>query len=189
MIFKTLLTIIFIITTSKNILAQNDSDIGSKVADNVADIMRSNKPVTKKDYDKFWNLMGVKSKEQKLNLISIMRPSFVDVQDFNTLLWSCAEKSWIAKQQIKCDNLFKKFDDIKNNFLTMNDNQKVKAMEKNFKYIIIAAANRGVIPPEYQNDMDFPSNLTLDKIKSAARESQIMLLRANALLQIEFLNK
>ena len=186
---KTLLTIIFVIVISKNLQAQNDSDIGSKVADNVANIMRSKKPVTKKDYDKFWNLMGVKSKEQKLSLISIMRPSFVDVQDFNALLWSCAEKSWIEKQQVKCDNLYNKFEYLKKTLSTIPNDQKIKDMEKNFKYIIIAAANQGKIPPEYQNDMDFPDDLTLDKIKSAARESQIMLLRANALLQLEFLEK
>lgn len=161
-------------------------------ADNVSkklmEIAMSDKKITQKDYNDFWNTTGVKSRDQKINLIMSMKTSFIAIQEFNTVLWDCAEKSWLANKKIKCSELNKNFEKIKNNLLSGIGEEDFKKIEGNFNYIIESASNRGIDKNKTFNTLQADNLITLDKIRIAKIKSQNLLERVNILMQPDFTN-
>jgi len=79
---------------SKNLCAENT--IGEDVAQKLMNIANSSQPISKKEYNNFWNSTGIKSREQKLNFILTLNQLILPIQKYNLILWDCAEKSWIS---------------------------------------------------------------------------------------------
>ena len=69
--------IIVLLTSSK---AYSQSQIANNISQELSNIMLSKEKITKKDYNNFWSKTGVKSKEEKMNLIVNVKNSFLIIQ-------------------------------------------------------------------------------------------------------------
>jgi hypothetical protein len=177
--------LILIITTKNSYTKDNFAE---NVSNKLAMIISKEGPITIKDYNEFWNATGIKSRDQKALLISNLRADFVNIHEFNNALWDCAERSWIANRPVNCNDLKSKFNVIKNAISKYeNEKNNIENMEKNFQAIIKSAELRGKFnAKDFENNNLMFQDIDLDKIKSAKIKSQLILLKTNAILQLEF---
>ena len=92
MIYKFIIKlIIFIFFVNSNSYSQ--SQVAVDVSQSFTKIILAKEKITKKDYNNFWDKTGVKSKEEKMNLIFTMRNSFLPVQEYNKAIWESLEKN------------------------------------------------------------------------------------------------
>ena len=120
--------------------AYSQSQIANNVSQELSNIMLSKEKITKKDYNNFWSKTGVKSKEEKMNLIVNVKNSFLIIQEYNKAVWECAENSWIANKEIECKDLQKIVQNIKKIFYNSVEIEKFKEMEKVFNDMIKKSA-------------------------------------------------
>ena len=170
--------IIFIFLIQYNSYAQ--TQIAVDVSQSFSKIIVAKEKITKKDYNNFWDKTGVKSKEEKMNLIFAMRNSFLPIQEYNSAIWECAEKSWIANREIECPDIKKILVKLKETFYNLNQQEKLEEMDKGFKDIIKASANR--VKKETNQ------KITLEDIQIIKKETIRILNRASIILQPEFVN-
>ena len=179
MIYKFIIKlVIFIFLINSNSYSQ--SQVAVNVSQAFTNIILSKTKITKKDYDDFWNKTGVKSKEEKMNFIFTMRNSFLPIQEYNKVIWECAEKSWIANQEIECPDIKKISTKLKKILYDSDQEEKFEEMEKGFKDIIKASANR--------IKKDTNQKVALEDIRAIKNETNRILDRASIILQPEFLD-
>lgn len=175
-----LLLVNFLLT--KNLLA-NDT-IGNEVASNLMKIANSSKPISKKEYNDFWNSTGIKSREQKLNFILSLNQLILPIQKYNLILWDCAEKSWLNQKPENCEKSFPELPKIKSQLTKQIGEDNFKNIDVNFKKVIKSSANRKGNPND-QNDIS-DNEISLEKIKSAKIKSMETLNRIDILLQPDY---
>jgi len=159
-----------------------DSKFSQNVADKLIKIATSSSPITKKDYDDFWKSTGIKSKEEKINLISIMRANYLVIQQYNSILWECAEKSWIDNKIYDCQKINKKYLKIRNDLYKLLGDQEFKKVDDNFNKVIKISANReGSLSSNSSGD-----SITLEKLQYAKNTSKLVLQRVDLIMQVEF---
>jgi len=178
MIYKFIIKlIIFIFFINSNSYSQ--SQVAVDVSQSFTKIILAKEKITKKDYNNFWDKTGVKSKEEKMNLIFTMRNSFLPVQEYNKAIWECAEKSWIANQEIDCPDIKKISAKLKKTFYNLDQQEKLEEMDRGFRDMIKASANR--VKKETNQ------KITLEDIQIVKRETIRILDRASIILQPEFM--
>jgi len=166
--------------------AYSQSQIANNVSQELSNIMLSKEKITKKDYNNFWSKTGVKSREEKMNLIVNVKNSFLIIQEYNKAVWECAENSWIANKEIECKDLQKIAQNIKKIFYNSVEIEKFKEMEKGFNDMIKTSAKRG-------KNIDLAGSkifqeITLESIKEIKKKTNLMLERINIILQPEFID-
>lgn len=184
MLYKFIIKII-IITFLICPKAYSQSQIANNVSQEITKIMLSQEKITKNDYNNFWNKTGVKSKEEKLNLILNLKNSFLIIQEYNKAVWECAENSWLANKEIECKDLQKIAQNIKKIFYSSIEIEKFKEMEKGFNDMIKTSAKRG-------KNVDLGGSkifqeVSLESIQEIRKKTNKILERTNMILQPEFI--
>jgi len=187
-IFCKFLVIALIATISGITPAFSQETYSARVSKKLMEIATSSQKITKKEYDDFWNSTGIKSRDQKINFINSMRYNFILIQEFNKILWDCAEKAWVANKKIKCQELNNNLNKIKTNLISEIGEDEFKKVENNFNYIIETASNRGIDKNNPNANIQPANMITLEKIKIAKINTQNLLDRINILLQPDFRN-
>lgn len=166
--------------------AYSQSEMSQNISSEFSKIILSNEKITKNDYNNFWKQTGIKSREEKMNLIVALKNSFVALQEYNKDVWECAEKSWIANKEIDCAKLKKSTNTLKNIFYNSPEINKFKEMEKKFNELIEASSRRGVDNDKNNNSKNF-KQITLADIQKTKEDTKKMLERADIILQPEFI--
>jgi len=149
--------------------------------------MLSKDKITKRDYDNFWSKTGIKSKEEKINIIIVLKNNFLIIQEYNQAVWDCAEKSWIANKEIICKDLQKNIETIKKNLVGSVDIEKFREMEIGFNSMIKDSAKRGK-NIELGNGAKIFQEISLESIQEIKRKTNSMLERTKIILQPEFID-
>ena len=178
-------TFILIFLTSFN--AYSQSEMSQNISREFTKIILSPEKITKNDYNNFWKQTGIKSREEKMNLIVTMKNSFVAVQEYNKDVWDCAEKSWIANKEIDCAKLKKSTNTLKNIFYNSQEIDKFKEMEKNFIELIKVSSRRGIDSDKNNSSKNF-KQITLVDIQKTKEDTKKILERADIILQPEFIS-
>ena len=178
-------TFILIFLTSFN--AYSQSEMSQNISKEFTKIILSPEKITKNDYNNFWKQTGIKSREEKMNLIVTMKNSFVAVQEYNKDVWDCAEKSWIANKEIDCAKLKKSTNTLKNIFYNSPEIDKFKEMEKNFTELIKVSSRRGIDNDKNNSSKNF-KQITLADIQKTKEDTKKILERADVILQPEFIS-
>jgi hypothetical protein len=173
--FITKLTIFALLTYSNS---YSQSQVAVNVSDSLVSIILLKTKITKKEYNDFWSKTGVKSKEEKMNFIFTMRSNFLPIQEYNKAIWECAEKSWIANREIECPNVKTVSAKLKKILYDSNQEAKFEEVERGFKAIIKASANR--------IKKDTNQKVTLEDIQNIKDETSRILDRTSIILQPEF---
>lgn len=166
----------------ENLPAQNT--IGNEVAQNLMKIANSPKPISKKDYNDFWNSTGIKSREQKLNFILTLNQLILPIQKYNIILWDCAEKSWQSQKPENCEKTFSNLPKIKKQLIQQVGEENFKNIDDNFKKVINSSAKRKGNPNNEKDISD--SEISLDKIRNAKLKSIQTLDRIDIILQPDY---
>lgn len=167
---------------SKNLCAENT--IGEDVAQKLMNIANSSQPISKKDYNNFWNSTGIKSREQKLNFILTLNQLILPIQKYNLILWDCAEKSWISQKVENCEKIFTDLPKIKKQLSSQVGEENFKNIDNNFKKVIRSSANRKGNPNDKDDIND--NEISLEKIKDAKIKSMQTLNRIDIILQPDY---
>ena len=106
------------------------------------EIMLKQTKITRKDYDNFWQKVGINSPQEKEMAIASIKKNFITMQEYNREIWNCAEQAWYKSQVIKCS----KADAIMNKFKEDNamkdQGDLIKLIESSYQNIITAAATK-----------------------------------------------
>ena len=178
-------TFILIFLTCFN--AYSQSVMSQNISREFTKIILSPEKITKNDYNNFWKQTGIKSREEKMNLIITMKNSFVAVQEYNKDVWDCAEKSWIANKEIDCAKLKKSANNLKNIFYNSPEIDKFKEMEKKFTELIKVSSRRGIDSDKDNSSKNF-KQITLTDIQKTKEDTKKILERADIILQPEFIS-
>mgnify|MGYP006289966541 CR=1 FL=1 len=172
---------LFILFSSTIAKAQPDQ-FSQNIANKLIKIVSSDSPITRKDYNDFWKSTGIKSQAEKLNLISIMRANYFTIQQYNTILWECAEKSWADNKIYDCQKINKNYLKIRNQVYQLLGDEEFKKIDNNFNNVIKISAKRGgSMSPDLEEEP-----ITLEKVQYAKRASQLMLQKIDIIMQPEF---
>ncbi|MBM3590773.1 MAG: hypothetical protein FJX30_05330 [Alphaproteobacteria bacterium] len=178
---KTLFGLVFLLIFTTNSLAQN-SDFSQIVSEKLIKIATSSNKITKKDYNDFWDSTGIKSSQEKIKLISLMKSNFIAIQQYNSILWECAEKSWKDGAIADCQKINKNFIEVKKTLYNLLGNEEFKKVDFNFNNVMKVSAKRGgsIAPGAPEEE------ITLEKIQLAKMTSQVVLQRIEIILQPDF---
>jgi len=167
--------------------AYSQSEMAQNISQEFSKIILSPEIITKKDYNNFWKKTGIKSREEKMNLIIAIKNNFVAVQEYNKDVWECAEQSWIANKEIECADLKKSTKNLRNIFSNSAEIDKFKQMEKNFIDLIKISSKRGKNIDE-PNTLKIFQQITLADIQKTKESTKKILERADVILQPEFIS-
>jgi len=139
-------------------------------------------PVTKEEYDGFWNGFGIKNESEKKRIIDAMRDNFVTMQQYQQEVWSCAETAWVSRQVPQCKNAKNLIAKIKNK-QSKSQGKMIQAMEKNTDNLLRASANRTEFKPEGAL-VGLP--LTIENIRSTKININAILQRFEQVLRVRY---
>jgi hypothetical protein len=165
-----------------NLAHAQNNQYADIVANKLMKIATSDKPITKNDYDDFWNSTGIKSRDQKISLIAKLKDNYGIIQQYNNILWQCSERSWIDAKIIDCQKINSNYQNIRNQLFKLLGDEEFKKIDDNFNNIINISAKRGGKISNTSSDQP----ITLDKIQYAKKLSQLMLERVEKILQIDY---
>jgi hypothetical protein len=180
-LFNFLVINLFLIFFSSPVLSQS-TQYSQNIADKLVKIATSEKSISKSDYDDFWNATGIKSREEKINLIAILKANYFLIQQYNNILWECAEKSWIDNKIVNCQTINANYLKIRNDIFKLLGDEEFKKIDDNFNNIIKISSKRGGSMMNGQAEQP----ITLEKVQFAKRASQNMLQRVDKILQVDF---
>ena len=167
---------------TNNFFAQNT--VGNEVAQNLMKIANSSKPISKSEYNDFWNSTGIKSREQKLNFILALNQLILPIQKYNIILWDCAEKSWQIQMPENCENTYVNLPKIKKQLIQQIGEENFKNIDDSFKKVINSSAKRKGNPGDKNDIID--SEISLEKIRNAKLKSIQTLDRIDIILQPDY---
>lgn len=162
-----------------DVLAQNFAANPTAVIQQIA---LGNGPVTKEEYDKFWQTVGVTSKADRQKMIQSMRAGFLLAQEYQKEVWTCIEKSWTTRIAAKCEKADQKLAVMK---AAMNNEQVdvVKKMDETSRRMMQAAAKH----EDFKiSDSATPLKLDLQNIRLIKQNLERMLDRLNQVLRAEY---
>lgn len=148
----------------------------------IQEIASGSGPITKVEYDKFWQQMGITSREAKEVVIDNMRQNFLMTQEYQKEIWSCAEQAWISRVVPKCERAAAKISGLK---MVMKQNGQEGALspiEQNSKNLLEAAAKRQ--PMKGASGVEVP--LSLESIRAGKLATDTMLSRFERVLRVQF---
>ncbi len=139
-------------------------------------------PITRSDYDRFWQALGINSRSDKERMTNSLRASFLLTQEYQKEVWVCVENAWLSRVAVRCEKAQKKLDLMK---ATMNDEQKniIKKLDDNFRRMIESASKR----EDFKITEDAaPLKLSVENIKVIRENLEKMLQRIDRILRAEY---
>lgn len=139
-------------------------------------------PLTKAEYEKFWQTVGATSRADKERMIVAMKEGFILTQEYQREIWLCVEQSWISRNVAKCEKAQQKLAVMQR---IMNDDQKavIKKMDDNSKRLIQAAAKREDFKIA---ENAAPLKFSIENIRAIRENLERMLKRFEQVLRIEY---
>lgn len=165
---KIFLLIILLFSTNAS-ASQSDRAMANAAMN---DLNIENTKVTKAQYDDFWKKAGVKNRQEKEQVILLMKSNFLSIQDYQREVWKCAEQAWNSKKNSKCQGAEAKLKLLQEGFKKNNQGDAMTKFKESSDEIIKAAANHGKYTPADGKEAQMSLELTkttrsnLDKIFS-----------------------
>ena len=176
------LKIIFILLLSTNAFADQGVD---QVALNslVQEIATGTGPVTKAQYDKFWQQLGVTKSESKAQMIDVMKTRFVLAQEYQREVWNCAEQAWNSRSIPICPSAQNKLSALRAEMKKTESESMLNPMSDYSDNLLKAAANHGSIQnPNGEGQVQ----VTLEMIRSTRTGLDQMLNRFSQVLKVNY---
>lgn len=176
---KKILTLLLVIFSTNSFAQQLDQKSINSV---VQEIVTGNGPVTKAEYDKFWQQFGATNAQERTQFINIMKQRFVLTQEYQREVWICAEQAWNSKAVPTCTKAQNKLNLLKNEM--GNDHASaISPLEDYSNNLLKAAASRGSIQnPNGQGQIE----VNLAMIKSTREGLDRMLSRLSQVMRPNF---
>jgi hypothetical protein len=175
-------SILFVIFFATSASAQQASD---QVALNsvMQEIVTGSGPITKAQYDKFWEQLGVTKADQKAQTIELMKRRFLLAQEYQREIWVCAEQAWNLRAVPQCVGLQNKLNLLRQEMGKNESELTLKPMTDYSDNLIKAAATRGSIQsPNGAGQVP----VTLEMIQSTKKGLDQMLNRFAQVLKINY---
>lgn len=177
-IFLTLLFVVF----SKSVFAQQYYfDEGSRNTA-VNKLVEVSGPVTKKEYDSFWEILSITDKNRDSAAIARIKNEALLKYQYEKEVWVCVEKAWSSKKYSPCRNANNSLGLLRAAKMRANDLAGIKSTESETKALLESAAAHGKIKDSAGSDVD----LTLDVIKVKKAEIDNAIARLNRVLQMRY---
>ncbi len=146
----------------------------------VQQIATGSGPVTKAEYDKFWQQLGVNRSEDKAQMISVMKQRFVLAQEYQREVWICAEQAWNSRSAPRCEKAQSKLELLKADLQKSDSVGALSPLEDYSNNLLIAAAKHGSIQnPNGAGEVA----VSLEMIKSTREGLDRMLVRFSQVLR------
>jgi hypothetical protein len=175
---SSLLFVIFFLFSS-TVFAQN---FGANSGTIIQKIATGNGPLTRAEYDEFWQAIGITNRTDKQRMVTSMRAGFLLTQEYQKEVWICIEQSWISRSPSKCEKAQKKMNAMK---ASLNEDQKiaVNSLEESSNRMIQAAARR----EDFRISSDAaPIKLSVENARLIRQNLEKMLVRLEAALRVDF---
>ncbi|MBU6140476.1 MAG: hypothetical protein KGP29_02825 [Proteobacteria bacterium] len=170
--------ILFLVFLSTAAAAQGIDQIALNSV--VQQIATGSGPVTKAEYDKFWQQLGVNRSEDKAKMIGVMKQRFVLAQEYQREVWICAEQAWNSHVVPRCENAQSKLGSLKADLEKTDSSGALSPLEDYSNNLLEAAAKRGSIQnPNGAGQV----NVSLEMIKSTREGLDKMLVRFSQVLR------
>jgi hypothetical protein len=152
-------------------------------------LLMGNSSIGRLEYEKFWQAIGVKSREEKKATIEMIKRDFLVFSEFNFELLECAQKAWIMGRQVKCSRAESVLAAVARNFPSQSDNlggaiaiQKVKNLQLSIDEVIRNAAARGASLNQ-NSDYRFTSLAQIERDRTLLQQ---IINRTRTFLQLEY---
>lgn len=180
--FMKILRIIFLIFLSSAAYAEQGTE---QLALNsvIQEIVTGSGPITKVQYDKFWQQLGVTKPDQRAQMIEMMKSRFVLAQEYQREIWACAEQAWNSRAIPQCIGAQNKLNLLREEMKKTESESMLKPMTDYSDNLIKAAATRGAIQNP-NGGGQIP--VTLEMIQSTKKGLDNMLSRFAQVLKINF---
>jgi len=175
-------SIIFVIFLANSANAQQAPD---QLALNsvVQEIVTGTAPITKAQYDKFWEQLGATKADQRAQTIEVMKQRFVLAQEYQREIWACAEQAWNSRAIPQCVGAQNKLNLLREEMKKTDSESMLKPMTDYSDNLIKAAATRGAI--QGPNGVG-QAPVTLEMIQSTKKGLDQMLNRFAQVLKINY---
>ena len=170
--------ILFLVFLSANAAAQ---DINTSALNSVVQqIVTGSGPVSREEYNKFWQQFGLTKAEDKAQLIDVMKQRFVLAQEYQREVWLCAEQAWNSRAIPRCERVENKLNLLRAEIKKRDSEFALTPMTDYSDKLLNAAAKRTSI----QNpNGDGEVQVTLEMIKSTRDGLDKMLVRLSQVLR------
>ncbi len=152
-------------------------------------LLMGNSSIGRLEYEKFWQAIGVKNREEKKATIEMIKRDFLVFSEFNFELLECAQKAWIMGRQVKCSRAESVLTAVVRNFPSQSDNlggaiaiQKVKNLQLSIDEVIRNAAARGASLNQ-NSDYRFTSLAQIERDRTLLQQ---IINRTRTFLQLEY---
>jgi hypothetical protein len=163
--------------------AANSQQITADSSAAIQKIVMGSGPITKEEYDGFWNGLGATQEKDKERIISTMKESFFTIQKYQQEVWECAEKSWVDGKVEKCAKAKATLAKIKR-VKSEQQTVMIKNLEKNMDNLLKASAARGEYSLEENPSVKMV--LTLELIRATKASIDKMLKRFEQVLRVKY---
>jgi hypothetical protein len=174
--------ILFLVFLSANAEAQ---DAAGQLALNlvVQEISTGTGPVSKTEYDKFWQQLGVTKSDEKAQMIDVMKKRFVLAQEYQREVWICAEQAWNSRVVPRCEKAQTKLNLLKTE---MQKSDSVSALSplEDYSINLLGAAAKHTSIQNPNGSGEVP--VTLEMIKSTREGLDKMLVRFSQVLRANY---
>lgn len=173
-----LFQILFLVFLSTNAAAQdfNQTALNSVIQQ----IVMGSGPVSRSEYDKFWQQFGITKAEDKAQLIDAMKQRFVLAQEYQREIWLCAEQAWNSRSVPPCIKAQNKLSLLRTEMKKSDSESMLSPMSDYSDKLLNAAANRTSIQNS-NGTGEVP--VTLEMIKSTRDGLDKMLVRLGQVLR------
>ncbi len=176
---KKILTLILVVFSTNLFAQQLDQKSINSV---VQEIVMGEGPVTKAEYEKFWQPFGANNAQQRAQFINIMRQRFVLTQEYQREVWLCAEKAWNLKAVPPCTKAQNKLSVLKNEVGADYASAISPLEDYSTNLLKAAAAHKAIQNPNGQGQVE----VNLAMIKSTREGLDRMLSRLSQVMRPEF---
>jgi len=154
----------------------------TNVATVIQQIATGKGEVTKAEYERFWQSIGVTSRAEKAKMVESMRSGFLLTQEYQKEVWVCVERAWNTRSAVKCEKAQKKMEAMKKE---MNKDQisVVENLNQNSQRMIQAAAKH----EDFQIASGAtPIKLNVENIRAIRESLERMLKRLEQVLRVDY---
>lgn len=145
-IYKKLMTYFFISLSFMLVSLVKAQTVEIKTKAAIEFLVSGSQKLTKREYEKFWEMMPTLSPSEKEKFNTSLKPLLVDGLEYQRNLWLCAREAWQSQRTPECKDAFRVFD-------RMMRLSKSKGIEtspmldslENSKRLLSAASQRGVL--------------------------------------------